>query len=129
MRMFIVATAMLVAGCTNQGMQSAVADAEAPGSARECGVIAGCAVGFVWSDVAYQCLPEQSGGGSETCGDRVCGANDYCCNDSCGICVPEGYWCMLDELMRTNPGARSHLESLRAHRARELTILQGHMSP
>ncbi len=29
----------------------------------------------------------------EPCGDNVCGAGDYCCNESCGICAPEGGSC------------------------------------
>ncbi len=27
------------------------------------------------------------------CGDTVCGAGDYCCNASCGICAPIGGSC------------------------------------
>jgi hypothetical protein len=27
------------------------------------------------------------------CGDNVCGAGEYCCNPSCGICAPEGGFC------------------------------------
>lgn len=27
-----------------------------------------------------------------TCGDNVCGSNEYCCNESCGQCAPiDGY--------------------------------------
>jgi hypothetical protein len=29
----------------------------------------------------------------EPCGAAVCGAEEYCCNESCGICAPEGGVC------------------------------------
>jgi hypothetical protein len=29
-----------------------------------------------------------------TCGSNVCGAGEYCCNASCGICAPEGGGCI-----------------------------------
>jgi hypothetical protein len=32
-----------------------------------------------------------SGGGR--CGASVCGASEYCCNPSCGICAPDGGFC------------------------------------
>jgi hypothetical protein len=28
-----------------------------------------------------------------TCGGKVCGKGTYCCNPSCGICVPKGMSC------------------------------------
>lgn len=27
--------------------------------------------------------------GPEPCGDRVCGANQFCCNPTCSLCLPE----------------------------------------
>ena len=27
------------------------------------------------------------------CGDNVCTKGEYCCNESCGICAPEGGFC------------------------------------
>jgi hypothetical protein len=27
------------------------------------------------------------------CGSSICGAGEYCCNESCGICAPEGGFC------------------------------------
>jgi hypothetical protein len=30
----------------------------------------------------------------EPCGDNTCGAGEYCCNASCGICAPEGGACI-----------------------------------
>jgi hypothetical protein len=30
---------------------------------------------------------------SANCGLNVCGAGEYCCNESCGICAPEGGFC------------------------------------
>ncbi|MFO0551873.1 MAG: hypothetical protein U0271_26030 [Polyangiaceae bacterium] len=29
-----------------------------------------------------------------SCGGKTCGANEYCCNDSCGICAPMGALCI-----------------------------------
>ena len=29
------------------------------------------------------------------CGDNVCGAGEYCCNKSCGICAPDGDFCIM----------------------------------
>jgi hypothetical protein len=31
--------------------------------------------------------------GGEACGGVICGAGDYCCNESCGICAPLGGFC------------------------------------
>jgi hypothetical protein len=31
--------------------------------------------------------------GHHKCGDNVCGKGEYCCNESCGICAPEGGSC------------------------------------
>lgn len=31
----------------------------------------------------------------ESCGDKVCGEGQYCCNASCGICAPKGAACIL----------------------------------
>lgn len=28
-----------------------------------------------------------------TCGGNICGKGTYCCNASCGICVPKGMLC------------------------------------
>jgi hypothetical protein len=29
-----------------------------------------------------------------SCGGNTCGAGEYCCNESCGICAPEGGGCI-----------------------------------
>lgn len=41
---------------------------------------------------------DECGCGCETasgtaCGSSTCGAGEYCCNESCGICAPEGGFC------------------------------------
>jgi hypothetical protein len=38
------------------------------------------------------CEPPRRG---TTCGGNLCGANEYCCNPSCGICAPKGGACIL----------------------------------
>jgi len=30
----------------------------------------------------------------EACGQNVCGAGTYCCNSSCGLCAPDGGFCI-----------------------------------
>ncbi len=37
-----------------------------------------------------ECKPDAGG---TRCGDSVCGAGAYCCNESCGICAPKGGAC------------------------------------
>ena len=44
----------------------------------------------------HQCVvprhvPDQGG---EPCGDNHCRGSSYCCNESCGICAPEGGACL-----------------------------------
>jgi hypothetical protein len=36
---------------------------------------------------------EPGGGVGKRCGDSFCGAGEYCCNQSCGICAPLGGVC------------------------------------
>ena len=33
-------------------------------------------------------------GGGEVCGDVVCGDGEWCCNESCSMCAPEGEGCI-----------------------------------
>jgi len=33
-------------------------------------------------------------GVGKACGENVCTADEYCCNESCGICAPEGGFCI-----------------------------------
>lgn len=51
-----------------------------------------CAQGYRWDSHSCTCVPDHPGQG-ETCGSRVCGSGEYCCNASCGTCVPTGYMC------------------------------------
>jgi hypothetical protein len=37
-------------------------------------------------------IPTTTGG--TPCGSNHCGAGDYCCNESCGICAPFGSACI-----------------------------------
>lgn len=36
---------------------------------------------------------DDEGDSANTCGGKVCGKGTYCCNPSCGICVPKGMSC------------------------------------
>ncbi len=66
-----------------------------------CGGLAGlpCPEGFTCvDDPTDDCDP--SNGGADClgicrprCGDAVCGADEFCCNESCGICAPIGGSC------------------------------------
>ena len=57
---------------------------------KQCLSIALCIQGYTWSQKACACLPDKV----VKCGTKTCGAGDYCCNASCGICAPEGYACI-----------------------------------
>lgn len=40
-------------------------------------------------------LDENAGSKKIACGDNFCKQGEYCCNPSCGTCVPMGYMCTL----------------------------------
>jgi hypothetical protein len=60
---------------------------------RVCNTIALCVEGYVWSPRRCACVPDKKSKG-EACGSRTCGAGEYCCNASCGICAPAGGACI-----------------------------------
>jgi hypothetical protein len=41
---------------------------------------------------AIQGAPVENAGTS--CGPNVCGAGTYCCNPTCGVCLPLGHKCL-----------------------------------
>jgi hypothetical protein len=43
-----------------------------------------------FDDCGCGCTPVQG----TPCGGNVCGAGEFCCNESCGICAPEGGGCI-----------------------------------
>ena len=57
----------------------------------DCGIIAKCIAGYVWSDQACNCIPDPNAG--EACGAVTCPNGTECCNASCGICVEPGNFC------------------------------------
>ena len=63
-------------------------------AATRCTQTALCIIGDVWSPKACACVPEKSAGGGALCGTKHCGAGQYCCNSSCGICAPVGSACI-----------------------------------
>jgi hypothetical protein len=57
-----------------------------------------CVQGYVWSAKSCSCVPDKShhgGGGGPSCGTKSCGAGQYCCSSSCGICAPIGAMCPM----------------------------------
>jgi|SRR5581483_3455930 len=61
--------------------------------AKKCVETQLCVIGYVWSQKACACIPDKKPD-HVTCGTKTCGAGEYCCNASCGICAPEGYACI-----------------------------------
>lgn len=57
----------------------------------ECGIMAKCIAGYVWSDQACNCLPDPNA--DEVCGAVTCPNGTECCNSSCGVCVEPGGVC------------------------------------
>ncbi|MEW5853560.1 MAG: hypothetical protein AB2A00_32590, partial [Myxococcota bacterium] len=55
-----------------------------PDCPGRCQVTRECASGYVWDDETCACVA------GESCGENTCGVDEYCCNESCGICAPEG---------------------------------------
>lgn len=51
-----------------------------------------CAEGTEYFADACGCGCESSPGGTP-CGTSKCGAGQFCCNESCGICAPAGGYC------------------------------------
>ncbi len=38
-------------------------------------------------------VPIDTGSGPQPCGDNICAPGQFCCNESCGLCAPEGGAC------------------------------------
>ena len=57
---------------------------------RNCVQTEMCVQGDVWSSRSCSCVPA-----TNTCGKNVCGADEYCCNSSCGICEKIGGMCPM----------------------------------
>jgi len=54
-----------------------------------------CAEGTPFSDeCGCGCIDLRGPGSRVSCGRNVCGPNQYCCNESCGICAPRGAACI-----------------------------------
>jgi len=49
------------------------------------------------------CIPDNppEPGPGEQCGDKICPHDQYCCNASCEICVPEGWGCIQIACVQT----------------------------
>lgn len=82
-------------GCKNDPTKTYVAT-----SAEECAVIRFyCAEGTPFFDsCGCGC---QTGVAGTPCNQVTCGAGEFCCNESCSICVPEGGFC-TEQFCSTN---------------------------
>lgn len=58
---------------------------------NHCKLLALCKPGYHWSETACRCLPDAGG---QPCGTSHCSKDEYCCNQSCGICAPLGGGCI-----------------------------------
>jgi hypothetical protein len=47
--------------------------------------------------------PGGASAGGLACGPNICGAGEFCCNSSCGICAPEGGFC-TQQICEPGPG-------------------------
>lgn len=79
---------LVVVGCSG-GPSDPQTGTEEQG-AKKCLQTALCIQGYTWSQKACMCLPDKH----DTCGTKTCGAGEYCCNASCGICAPLGGACI-----------------------------------
>ena len=52
------------------------------------------------------CNPAPDAGLSTSCGPNTCGANEECCNPSCGFCVPKGGACSKQACAGPDAGPR-----------------------
>jgi hypothetical protein len=63
-----------------------------------CDAVGLCIAGYHWdpSTSVCGCVPDTDtdAGVGARCGSRTCGAGQYCCNASCGICAPIGGACI-----------------------------------
>ena len=68
---------------------------EQVGKCRDrCTSMAACVEGYQWSEKACRCLKNgQKLDFTLPCGPSLCIKGEYCCNESCGICAPEGGFC------------------------------------
>lgn len=79
-------------GCTPQTLPYCSQVCELHGNCgTRCQIVAKCLEGYHWDETACNCLPD---GGGQPCGTSTCGAGQYCCNESCGICAPIGGGCI-----------------------------------
>jgi hypothetical protein len=53
-----------------------------------------CPVNSKWNGSPSVCACEPTVIVINKCGDNLCGAGEYCCNESCGICAPIGGACI-----------------------------------
>lgn len=79
--------------------QSYFSDACGCGCQDACTSIALCVDGYVWDDATCTCQPAPG----EACGPVTCAAGEVCCNASCGICTPPGYFCTQQFCDGTEP--------------------------
>ncbi len=59
------------------------------GCRESCSATGLCIEGYVWDNDTCSCVPTPG----EACGPVFCASGEVCCNASCGICTPPGYFC------------------------------------
>jgi len=59
------------------------------GAAGKRGCVEGCKKQFGPGRARGRCISACA----KSCGDTVCGSDEFCCNESCGICAPIGGSC------------------------------------
>ncbi len=84
-------------GGMGAGLLALVGVAEA-GAASKRSCVEGCKKQFGPGRARGQCISacakrKNAGGVPVSCGNIVCGSDEFCCNESCGICAPIGGSC------------------------------------
>lgn len=82
---------LVFAACGGTATEPVDETGESTAEARTCNVMALCVQGYTWSAKACSCVPDKG----PKCGTKQCGAKEYCCNASCGICAPLGSACIM----------------------------------
>ena len=91
MKNISVFAVLLVVACGGTAVGEPPDETDDTSSAvRACLQTALCIQGDVWSQKSCSCVPVKGA----KCGSKTCGAKEYCCNTSCGICAPLGSMCI-----------------------------------
>ena len=86
----VAVSALLLAACSSASDPSSESPTDTSSDAvrKKCVQKEMCMKGDVWSSKKCRCVPE-----GPSCGAKTCGADEYCCSASCGICETVGAMC------------------------------------